>query len=99
MRKIIPLGDRVVLLQPKEKEISAGGIILPESGKEKPIEAKVIAVGPDTKPPLKVGCTVVYGKYDGIEIKVDEVEYIVMKGEDVSAILEEVREEKEGEKK
>jgi chaperonin GroES len=94
MAKIQPLGDRV-LIQPLEaEEKTKGGIILPDTAKEKQQEGKVIAVGKgrldDGKPvalEVKVGDKVLYGKYSGTEIKVDGDEMLIVKEEDILAIV------------
>ncbi len=86
-----PLGDRVVLKQLVEEETTAAGIILPGSNKEKPQQAEVVAVGPGTeevKMEVKVGDKVIYSKYSGTEVKVDDTEYIICKQADVLAILQ-----------
>ena len=93
--KIKPLGDRVLLKPLEAKEKTKGGIVLPDTAKEKPQEGKVIAVGrgklsDDGKiQPLEVkdGDKVLYGKYAGTEIKIDDEEHLVIKEEDVLAII------------
>ena len=94
--KIRPLGDRIIVKveEPKEKKI--GGIIIPDTVKEKPQEGSVIAVGKgkidkDGKVinmDVKVGDKVLYGKYAGTEIKIENVDYLIMSQEDVLGILE-----------
>lgn len=81
-----PLADRIVLEQVESEEKTSSGIILPDSAKEKPEQAKVVAVGPDVKE-LKTGDLVLYTKYGPNEVKVDGKEYLVVKEEDVLAIL------------
>lgn len=81
-----PLADRIVLEQVESGEKTSSGIILPDSAKEKPEQAKVVAVGPDVKE-LKTGDMVLYTKYGPNEVKVDGQEYLVVKEEDVLAIL------------
>ena len=81
-----PLADRIVLEQVESEEKTSSGIILPDSAKEKPEQAKVVAVGPDVKE-LKTGDMVLYTKYGPNEVKVDGKEYLVVKEEDVLAIL------------
>lgn len=81
-----PLADRIVLEQVESEEKTSSGIILPDSAKEKPEQAKVIAVGPDVKE-LKTGDMVLYTKYGPNEVKVDGKEYLVVKEEDVMAII------------
>ena len=80
------LTDRVVLEQIESEEKTSSGIILPDSAKEKPEQAKVIAIGPDVKG-IKVGETVLYTKYGPNEVKVDGKEYLIVKEEDVMAVI------------
>ncbi len=82
-----PLGDRLVLKQVVAEETTKSGIVLPGQTKEKPQEATIVAVGSGVKEELKVGDTVVYSKYSGTNVKVDEIEYIIVKEEDVLAVL------------
>ena len=81
-----PLADRIVLEQVESEEKTSSGIILPDSAKEKPEQAKVVAVGPSVKE-LKTGDMVLYTKYGPNEVKVDGKEYLVVKEEDVLATL------------
>lgn len=87
---IKPLSDRV-LVEPKAVETkTASGIIIPETAKEKPLEGTVIAVGPGTKDiamEVKVGDTVLYGKYSGTEITQESKDYLIMRQSDILAIL------------
>ena len=87
---IKPLADRV-LIQPKEAETkTASGLYIPDTAKEKPSEGKVLAVGPGKKDEpmeVKVGDEVIYGKYSGTEVTVDEVKYLIVKQFDILAIL------------
>lgn len=85
--KLIPLGDRLVIKQVVAEETTKSGIVLPGQTKEKPQEATIVAVGKDVKEELKVGDTVIYSKYAGNNVKVDDVEYIIIKEEDVLAVL------------
>ena len=92
--KVQPLGDRVLIKQLEAEEKTKGGIILPDTAKEKPQEAEVVAVGKgkveDGKtiaPEVKAGDRVLYGKYSGTEIKVDGEELIIVKEEDILAII------------
>ena len=93
--KIKPLRDRV-LVQPVEAELKKGGIIIPDAAKEKPQEGKVIAVGPGKvndkgeRIPLEVKekDKVLFGKYSGSEIKVDGVEHLIMREDDILAIVQ-----------
>ena len=94
--KIRPLHDRLVVERLEEKEVKKGGIIIPDTAKEKPQEGKVIAVGngkvtdEGKKIPLdvKAGDKILFGKYSGSEVKIDDKEYLIMREEDVLAILE-----------
>jgi chaperonin GroES len=96
MQKIRPLHDRLLVERLEEKEVKKGGIIIPDTAKEKPQEAKVIAVGDGKitdegkKIPLdvKAGDKILFGKYSGSEVKIDDKEYLIMREEDVLAILE-----------
>ena len=93
--KLVPLGDRVVLKQTEKEETTKSGIILTAKAQEKPATAEVIAVGPggmvDGKKvtmQVKVGDQVIYSKYAGNEVKLDEEEYIIVKQSDILAIVE-----------
>jgi chaperonin GroES len=85
-----PLGDRV-LVEPQEAEVkTASGIIIPDSAQEKPQKGKVLAVGKGTKDvemELKTGDVVLYGKYSGTEIKLDDKTYLIMRQSDILAIV------------
>ncbi len=87
---IKPLADRV-LIEPVEAETkTASGIIIPDTAKEKPQKGKVVAVGPGTKDEtvtVKVGDTVLYGKYAGTELKLDGSDYLIMRESDILAIV------------
>ena len=88
--KIQPLGDRVLVKQIEEKEQIRGGIIIPDTAKEKPLQGEVLAVGNGTKDEemeLKKGDTVLYGKYSGTEIELDNEKYLIMRQSDVLAVL------------
>jgi len=93
--KIKPLADRVVIKPSEAEERTAGGIILPDTAKEKPQEGTVVAVGPGkisengTKVAMevKVGNKVLYGKYSGTEIVIDGVEHLIMRESDILAII------------
>lgn len=96
MVKVKPLGDRVLAKVLEEKSEKIGSIYLPDTAKEKPQEAEVIAVGSgkwenDKKVPLdvKVGDRILYGKYSGTEIKIDGQEYLILKESDILAIVNE----------
>ncbi len=92
---IKPLADRVVVKPSNPEEKSSGGIILPDTAKEKPQEGKVIAVGPGKvsengiKIPMevKVGNKVLYGKYSGTEVQIDGKDHLIMRESDILAIL------------
>ena len=90
--KLVPLGDRVVLKQLVAEETTKSGIVLPGQTKEKPQQAEVIAVGPGTeevKMEVAVGDQVIYSKYAGTDVKLGDDEYIVVKQNDIVAIVEE----------
>jgi chaperonin GroES len=94
--KIRPLHDRVIVQRLEEEEKTKGGIIIPDTAKEKPQEGKVIAVGPGkilengTKTTLdvKVGDKILFGKYSGTEIKIDGEEFLMMREDDILGIIE-----------
>ena len=93
--KLVPLGDRVVLKQLIAEETTKSGIVLPGQNKEKPPQAEVLAVGPggmvdgkEIKMEVKVGDKVIYSKYSGTEVKIDEEEYIIVKQADILAIIQ-----------
>ena len=93
--KIKPLADRVVIKMVEAEEKTVGGIVLPDSAKEKPQVAEVVAVGPggvvdgkDVKMELSVGQKVLISKYAGTEITLDDVEYTILKQSDVLAVVE-----------
>jgi len=94
--KIRPLHDRLIVKRMEEKEVKKGGIIIPDTAKEKPQEGKVIAVGngkvteEGKKIPLdvKAGDRILFGKYSGSDVKLDDEEYLILREEDVLAILE-----------
>jgi chaperonin GroES len=92
--KLVPLGDRVVLKQLVAEETTKSGIVLPGQSKEKPQQAEVIAVGPggtvdgkEVKMEVKPGDQVIYSKYAGTEVKLDEEEYIIVKQNDILAVI------------
>ena len=88
--KIKPLGDRVIIEASSAEEKTAGGLIIPDTAKEKPQQGTVLAVGPgtsDVKMTLKVGDTVLYGKYSGTEISYQGHDYLIMKESDIYAII------------
>lgn len=87
---IRPLADRVLIEPAAAEEVTLGGIIIPDSAKEKPLKGKVLAVGNGTKDEpmeLKEGDTVLYGKYAGTEIEFEGVKYLMMRQADVLAII------------
>ena len=92
---LVPLGDRVVLKQLEAEETTKSGIVLPGSAKEKPQQAEVIAVGPggmvdgkEIAMQVKAGDKVIYSKYAGTEVKLDGQEYIIVKQNDILAIVQ-----------
>ncbi len=88
--KIKPLADRVIVESAKAEEKTAGGIIIPDTAKEKPQRGKIVAVGkgkPDEPMTVKVGDTVLYGKYAGTEITIEGKDYLIMREADVFAII------------
>ena len=94
--KLRPLHDRILIKRVEEEEVKRGGIIIPDTAKEKPQEGKVIAVGTGRvteegkKIPLdvKAGDRILFGKYSGSEVKIDDEEYLILKEEDVLGILD-----------
>jgi chaperonin GroES len=96
MKKIRPLQDRILVKRLEEKETKKGGIIIPDTAKEKPQEGEVIAVGPGKvtddgkRQPMEVkaGDKILFGKYSGSEVKLGDDEYLIMREEDVLGILQ-----------
>jgi chaperonin GroES len=94
--KLRPLGDRVLVKALEAKEVKKGGIIIPDTAKEKPQEGEVIAVGPGKTDDngkkiamdVKVGDKILFGKYSGTEIKINDVEYLIMHQDDIMGIAE-----------
>jgi len=94
--QVRPLHDRVLVKRIEEKEVVKGGIIIPDTAKEKPMEGEVVAVGPGKvgedgkKTPLdvKAGDRVLFGKYAGTEIKIDDEDYLIMREEEILAVFE-----------
>lgn len=93
--KLVPLGDKVVLKQLVAEETTKSGIVLPGQAKEKPQQAEVIAVGPGAEVDgklvpmqVKVGDKVIYSKYVGSEVKLEDEEFVVVKQADILAIIE-----------
>ena len=92
--KLVPLGDRVVLKQLVAEETTKSGIVLPGQNKEKPQQAEVVAVGPggmvdgkEVKMEVKKGDQVIFQKYSGTEVKLDEEEFIIVRQSDIVAIV------------
>ncbi|MCX8044852.1 MAG: co-chaperone GroES [Desulfobacterota bacterium] len=94
--KIRPLQDRIIVKRLEGEEKTKGGIIIPDSAKEKPMEGKVIAVGNGkllengqrTTPEVKVGDHVLFGKYAGTEVKIDGEEHLILREDDILGIIE-----------
>ena len=93
--KLVPLGDRVVLKQLIAEETTKSGIVIPGQSQEKPQQAEVIAVGPggtvdgkEVVMNVSVGQTVIYSKYAGTTVEIDDEEYIIVKQDDILAIVE-----------
>ncbi|OGV25669.1 MAG: co-chaperone GroES [Legionellales bacterium RIFCSPHIGHO2_12_FULL_37_14] len=94
--KIIPMYDRVVVERLPEERKTAGGIVIPDNATEKPIQGKVVHVGKGKRLEngdfaallVKVGDTVLFGKYSGTEVKLNGAEYLVMREDDILAIIE-----------
>lgn len=91
-----PLHDRVLVKRLEEEEVTKGGIIIPDTAKEKPIKGKVVAAGPGKTSDdgkliamsVKAGDNVLFNKYAGTEVKIDGVEHLVMREDDILAIIE-----------
>ena len=94
--QVRPLHDRVLIKRFEEKEVVKGGIIIPDTAKEKPMEGEVVAVGPGKiqedgkRSPMdvKAGDKILFGKYAGTEIKIDDQDYTIMREEEILAVLE-----------
>ncbi len=94
--KVKPLNDRVLVKRTEELTVTKGGIVIPDTAKEKPIEGKIVAVGPGKMSEqgqrmtlqVKEGDKVLFGKYSGTEIKVEGDEFLMMREEDILAIIE-----------
>jgi chaperonin GroES len=93
--KLVPLGDRVILKQLIAEETTKSGIVLPGQNKEKPQQAEVVAVGPggmidgkEVKMEVKVGDNVIYSKYAGTDVKIEEEEFIIVKQNDILAVIQ-----------
>ena len=94
--KLVPLGDRVVIKQLEAEETTKSGIVLPGQAQEKPQQAEVVAVGPgglvdgkEVKMEVKVGDKVIYSKYAGTDVKLEDNEYVIVRQSDIVAIVEE----------
>ena len=95
MAKIRPLQDRIILKRVKEEEKSKGGIIIPDSAKEKPVEGEVIAVGSGKvledgtvrKLEVKPGDRVLFGKYSGTEVKIEGEEHLILREDDILGVI------------
>lgn len=100
--KLRPLHDRIVVEAAPKEQKTAGGIILPDSAQEKPLQGRVLAVGPGKRldsgqlapVDLKVGDEVLYGKYSGTEVKVSGKDYLILRAEDVLGVVVEKKEAK-----
>ena len=94
--KIRPLGDRILVKRIKEEDQTKGGIIIPDTAKEKPQEGKVVAVGKGKitetgqliVPDVKAGERILFGKYSGSEVKLDDEEHLIMREDDILGIIE-----------
>ncbi|MBN2107600.1 MAG: co-chaperone GroES [Deltaproteobacteria bacterium] len=94
--KIRPLQDRIIIKRMEGEEKTKGGIIIPDSAKEKPMEGKVVAVGPGklndkgtrVAPEVKAGDIILFGKYAGTEIKIDGEEHLILREDDIMGIIE-----------
>lgn len=94
--KIRPLHDRVIVKRLPEEEVTKGGIIIPDSAKEKPIQGEVVAVGPGktldngktVALDVKVGNKVLFGKYAGSEVKLDGIEHLILREDEILAVLD-----------
>jgi chaperonin GroES len=93
--KVKPLADRVLVKPQEEEEVKKGGIIIPDTAKEKPQQGKVIAMGPGKlaetgeriAPEVKKGDVILYGKYSGTEVTIDGEEYLIMRESDILAVV------------
>lgn len=93
--KIQPLGDRVIVKPLEQKEVKKSGIIIPDTAKEKPQEGQIVAVGKGRTTDdgklipmeVKIGDKILYGKYSGTEVKINDEEYLIMREEDILGII------------
>ncbi|MCL4304136.1 MAG: co-chaperone GroES [Anaerolineae bacterium] len=91
-----PLGDRLIVEPIEQEEMTAGGIVLPETAKEKPMRGKVLAIGPGSRKEdgsriamdVSTGDTILYAKYAGAEVKIESKKYLILKETDVLAIVQ-----------
>ena len=96
MKAVTPLNDRIVIKRLEEEGTTKGGIIIPDAAKEKPQEGRVVAVGTGkmtekgvrVAPEVKVGDKILFGKYSGTEIKIDGEEHLILREDDILAIIE-----------
>lgn len=94
--QVRPLHDRVLIKRLEEKEVIKGGIIIPDTAKEKPMEGEVVAAGPGKMQEsgkraamdVKAGDRILFGKYAGTEIKIDDQDFVIMREEEILAVLE-----------
>ncbi|MEK6608706.1 MAG: co-chaperone GroES [Myxococcota bacterium] len=94
--KIRPLYDRILVKRLKEQEVTKGGIVIPDTAKEKPVEAEVVAVGSGRvlddgklrKLEVKAGDRVLFAKYSGSEVKLNDVDHLILREEDILAVVE-----------
>ena len=95
VENLVPMNDRILVKRDEEEERSVGGIVIPDTAKEKPVRGTVVAVGPGKRLKsgqiqalsLKVGDKIYFGKYSGTEIKLDGKEYLIMREDDVLALI------------
>ncbi len=100
--KFRPLHDRVLVRRLEEEETTVGGIIIPDTAKEKPMEGEVLAVGPGARndkgelisPDVKAGDRILFGKWSGSEVKIDGEELVIMKESDIMGIIENAKKAK-----
>jgi chaperonin GroES len=100
--RVKPLHDRVIVKRLEEKDTVKGGIIIPDTAKEKPMEGEVVAVGPGkmqddgkrSAMDVKTGDRILIGKYAGTEIKIDDQDYTIMREEEILAVLESAKDKK-----
>ena len=96
VQKLVPLHDRVIIKRMEEEDVTSGGIIIPDTAKEKPMKGEVVAVGPGVRSEkgdiipmsLKAGEIVLFGKWSGTEVKMDGQELVIMKESDILALIQ-----------